>query len=36
MLIADAEKLKYQPALLRQDLQPLGDSITAATLLSAY
>lgn len=36
MLITDAEKLKYQPAWLRQDLQPLRDSITAATLLSAY
>lgn len=36
MLIADAEKLKYQPAWLKRDLQPLEDSITAATLLSAY
>lgn len=36
-LIADAaEKLKDQPAWLGQDLQPLRDSITAATLLSAY
>lgn len=34
-LTTDAEKLKYQPAWLRRDLQPLGDSITAATLLLA-
>lgn len=33
MLMADAEKLKYQPGWLRQTLQPLRGGITAASLL---
>lgn len=35
LLIADAGKQKHQPAWLRQDSQPFGDSLSAANLLSA-